>query len=301
MNIIDPVTIDDSTLTSSSVAEADYAAWNSGTTYALSTVSVPVRVIKAHRRWESIQASNLNKDPETSPTWWADMGPTNRHAMFDEAVGTSTTDIDEIEVVLEPGAVDTIALLDVEAGSVEASLTVDAVEVWSETQSTEVGGQAITDWYLYFTARIGQRRTLLFEDIPLYSDGVITVTATSLAPAGAVEIGTMAIGRQMEIGSVESGAKAGINDFSKKTTDDYGQTRFVERSWAKRMGLRLLIHEDMVDHVYETLADLRARPIVWIASRRFDCLVIYGAWKTFEFDIQFGPNSYFSLDIEGLI
>lgn len=300
MKIIRPVTIGDSNLTSSTVAEADYADWSGGTTYAAGANSM-----RAHRRWRSLQAANAGHDPldddQDAPVWWVDMGPTNRYAMFDDSVGTLTTDDEEIQVVIAPGGVDAITLLDTDAETAEVEMTVDGNVVFNELQTTQVGGQAITDWYLYFTALIGKRSTLLFTDLPIYSDGVITITARSTGAGTPVSIGTMAVGRQLEVGTVASGVPAGINDFSKKITDAFGNTKFVERSYAKRMRPQLKVPATMVDLVFKTFAELRATPIVWIASRRFDCLVVYGAWKSFEFDIQYGDVSYCSLEIEGLI
>lgn len=295
MKAIIPVAITDANLTSSTVAETDYSAWTT------STYGLGAHVVRAHHRWESLQASNTNHPPETSPTWWVDMGPTNMWAMFDDSVGTMTSATSSIVVVMAPGAVSMLALLDVDAESVTLAITVDGDEVFSQTHTTQRGGEAITDWYLYFTAPIGRVSTILFEDLPQYEDAVLTLTLTSIAPGGPVSVGTLAVGRDLDIGTVENGAKAGIKDFSEKTTDTFGQTRFVERSYAKRMGLRLKIAEEAVDNVYNTLADLRTKPIVWIASRRFDCLVIYGAWDSFDFDIQFGSYSFYSLDIIGLV
>lgn len=296
MKIIEPVAITDANLTSSTVAEDDYAAWVSGTSYGLGA-----HVIKGHRRWESLQASNSNKDPVTSPTWWVDMGATNRWAMFDDNVGSVTSATSSMEVVLAPGAVSILGLLDTAAESVTMTMEVGATVVYTSTQSTQRGGEAISDWYLYFTAPIGRVSTVLFEDLPQYADAEITLTATSILPGGPVSIGTLAVGRVLEIGTVESGATAGINDFSKKETDGFGQTRIVERSWAKRIGVRLKLSNDSVDLVYSTLAKLRATPIVWIASRRFDCLVAYGFYKSFEIDVQYGDVSYCTLAVEGLI
>lgn len=300
MKAIIPVDITDANLTSSSVPETDYAAWLVGTSYALGA-----HVIRGHRRWESLAASNSGNDPLLTPTAtvkkWVDMGPTNQWAMFDDSVGTVTSATSSIVVVMTPGMVSMLALLDLYAESATLAITVGGIEVWSQTQTTQRGGEAITDWYLYFTAPIGRVSTIIFEDLPQYDNAVLTLTVTSIAPGGPVSIGTLAVGRDLEIGTVENGVKAGIKDFSEKKTDDFGQTRFLVRSFAKRMGLRLKIQEDAVDNIYSTLAAVRAKPIVWIASRRFDCLVIYGAWDSFDFDIQFGPYSFYSLDIIGLV
>ena len=82
MQFIKPVSISDATLISSTIAETDYSAWSSGTTYALGD---KVILTSTHRVYESLQAANTNHNPtEAASTWWLDIGPTNRWAMFDD-------------------------------------------------------------------------------------------------------------------------------------------------------------------------------------------------------------------------
>jgi hypothetical protein len=119
MKLIRPTAVSDTNLVSSTVPETDHAAWSSGTTYALAA-----RVIKAHRIWESTQASNTNHDPQTAGiSWWVDMGPTNRWGMFDTVVGTETTATGSITLVLEPGRIDALALLQLDAATVTVNMT----------------------------------------------------------------------------------------------------------------------------------------------------------------------------------
>lgn len=298
MIIIRPVTINDSTLTSSTVPETDYSAWTT-TTYAAGA-----NVIRGHRRFRSLQGSNTNHDPllddQDAPVWWVDMGPTNQYAMFDDSVGTSTTAVDEVEVVLAPGRVDSLALLDVEAELVQVTMTVDGDIVYQKTQSTYGTGQAITNLYLYFTARIGRRSVLLFMDLPRYPNGIVTITATAAA-GETVAIGTMKIGQQFFIGSTEAGVKAGITDYSKVDTDEFGNRKVIRRNYAKRNSMQLQLANELVDFVFKTLADLRGVPIVWIASTRFDCLVTFGIYTEFEIDIAYFNISFCSLSTLSLV
>lgn len=295
MKIIRPVAITDAVLTSSTVTEADNPAWASGTTYALDAL-----VIRSHHRWQSLQASNTNHAPETSPEWWLDLGMTNRWAMFDDKVGSVTADTGLITVVLTPGGIDALALLDVEAENATVTMESGGDEVYSRIGSTNVGGQAITDWYLYFFEPIGKRRTILFDDLPIYADGVVTIEIAAAAPTDPVSVGTLIVGLQMEIGSTEASPKIGIDDFSRKETDDFGVTSIVQRAWRKRMSARVLMPASSVDQVQQTLADYRAKPLVWIGSELFDAMLIYGFYKSFEIDIAFSHLAYCSLEIEGL-
>lgn len=119
MRILRPAIINDAAFVSSNVPET-VAAYNAGTTYA---VSNQVRSDATHRLYESVQAGNTGHSLD-DPAWWADIGPTNRWAMFDQVVGTQTTGATGIDVRVEPpGRVDSLALLNVDAATVRVVVT----------------------------------------------------------------------------------------------------------------------------------------------------------------------------------
>lgn len=59
MKLIQPTTVTGSVLTSSNVAENDYAAWNSSTSY---TIGQKVIVVATHKIYEAL-TNNSNKYP----------------------------------------------------------------------------------------------------------------------------------------------------------------------------------------------------------------------------------------------
>ncbi|WP_285303354.1 hypothetical protein, partial [Klebsiella pneumoniae] len=80
LKVIPPLSITDSILTSSNVAETDYATWSSGTTY---NIGDRVRYVSTniHKVYESLRVTNLNHDPTTdtsSPPYWIEVSATNR-------------------------------------------------------------------------------------------------------------------------------------------------------------------------------------------------------------------------------
>ncbi len=117
-----PIEFTDTDLLSSSVTEDDYAVWNSGTTYALGA-----RVIRTtsdtHKIYESLQASNLNKTPESQPTWWIEVSATNRWKCLDGSLfqGTETTGTLKYYFA-SPDPITAVALHDVRGGDVFVGL-----------------------------------------------------------------------------------------------------------------------------------------------------------------------------------
>lgn len=294
MKVIKPNVIDDPALVSSSEPETEHAAWSSGTTYALGDLR-----IKAHRVWQSMQAANLNHDPETAGVaWWVDVGPTNRWAMFDGVVSTATTATGTLTVEIAPGRADAVALMGLSnVTSATVSMTVGATEVYSRTESLIVS-DTIADWYAYFFAAITLKSELVLTDLPIYGEGVITIT---LLGSGEIGCGVCAAGLQTELGGTLAGPTAGIVDYSTVTRDAFGAATFTKRGYSRRCSVRLVLDGAEVDRIYSVLATFRATPMIWVgADNLYLALVIYGFYKDFEIDIAYANMSYCTLSIEGL-
>ncbi len=267
LQLLRPVAIGSAQLRSSTVPEADAPEWQSGTRYALGA-----RVIKAatHRIYESGVAGNLGNDPTGPSGLWIDIGPTNRWAMFDQALGTATQQAGSVKVTLDAGAVGAVALLDVAGDTVR-------VQAPSYDRTAPVGPGALT--FLDLTG----------------AAGLVTVTITG----SAVAIGTLLVGTIAMLGVTEASPTAAITDFSRKVVDDFGDVTIVERAWAKRMTANALIRTDAVDQVAGRITAVRAQPSLWIGQKGFDSLTVYGFFK--EFSIEVGEVvSKLSLSIEGL-
>jgi hypothetical protein len=266
--LLQPETITDAVLTSSSVAEADHAEWSAGTVYPMGA-----RVIKAatHRIYESTAAGNVGADPAGSSGKWLDVGPTNRWAMFDQALGTVTSAAGSIIVSLDVDAVSAVALLDVVAATVR-------VEAAGYDRTIAVGEGAVT-----------------FLDLPAGTSAIL-VTVTG---AGTVSVGTLLAGPLVALGVTEASPTAGITDYSRKETDDFGEVTVVERAWAKRMSTRSLIRTAALDDAVSRITAVRTRPSLWIGEAGTDSLTIYGFFK--DFSIEVGETvSKLSLTVEGL-
>ncbi|WBX86332.1 hypothetical protein [Sphingosinicella microcystinivorans] len=296
MKLIRPLTISDAMLVSSSIAETDHPAWNAGTAYGTGN-----RVILAatHRRYEALAAST-GVNPASDPTKWLDLGPTNRWAMFDDRVGTVATRTGSLSVVLATGPIDALALIDTDAESATVTLTAGGITRYTRTQSFNLGGKAIDNWFSWFFETIGRRSSLLFLDVPVYDGSEVTVTMTRDDPGDTLACGTLIAGRQFAIGETEHGADIGIIDYSRKETDQFGVNSVVQRAFAKRMTARVVMQTDAVDDVLRNLAALRATPVLWIGSETFESLTVFGFYKEFSIDLAYPTVSYCSLTIEGL-
>jgi hypothetical protein len=299
MKIIRPVDIDDSVFQSSDVPENDYAAWLVGTTYADGD-RVIVTTPNIHKIYESQQGANTGNDPTTDDgTWWLEVSSTNRWKMFNAIVQEQTVQATQIDTTLQsPTVVNAIALLNVEATTVEITVT-DSVEgvVYDETfNMTSYSG--IQDWYAYFFEPIVRESQLAVTDLPPYANADINIVINANADA---KCGAVVIGQFADLGLAQHGANLSIVDYSVKSTDDEGRVTITEGAYADKMEVDVVLDTSQMGQVKKTLTSLRTTPSVWIAEDGNSDLVIYGYYREFDIILSNPTTSRCSLEIEGLV
>jgi len=297
MKVIEPITVTDANLTSSTIAEDDYPVWDGVTTYAIGD-----RRIYGHVIYESL-TSNTNKQPDQNPLDWLNVGATNRWKMFDAKVGTQSTATTSMTVVVTPGSANAVALVNVDAAYADIVMTDPlAGVVYSRTirlSSTIIS----SDWYAYFTDPITARTVFTVTNLPLYPSASISITVRKEA-GETVSLGSLVVGMVRQWGirpSILTGATTGIQDYSRKERDQFGNLLIVERAFAKRARWGIILTHRDVDAFQARMAAIRAKPAVFIGSDRLDSTVIYGFYRDFSVVISSSRHAECSIELEGLI
>lgn len=230
---------------------------------------------------------------------WYDLGYTNKWRMFDNSVSTVTSQPELIDVTLDWTWCDTVALFNLEALYVQLDLTVEGVSIYSEIVSTFVDDY--TSW------------ADVFFNEPQFVGNVYRIIQPAMgarlrvrivSPSGTAKCGHLVIGMGKHIGKSRYGLEAGIADYSKITTDDYGNTTLSQGSYAVTADLDLWINKGMRPAVRKFLEARRATPLVWHmdnndASPAYD-LVLFGFYKEFTTIIQSRNQDGCSISITGL-
>lgn len=296
MTVLRPTVMTPAMLTGSDAGEVE-AVWSAATTYALNDVRV-----HETGRYKSIQAGNLNKPPSTSPTWWVRLGPSNGWAMFDDQVSTETHATESLEVVVNTGIIDTVAILGVNAQLAHVTVRDGPGGDVVYQQSQSMAGEEVMSWYEYFFNDPTVRRSqAVFTGVPPFGSSELTVELTA---AAGLSIGSLVFGRMRPLGKPELQPRAGITDFSRKDTDEFGVTTFVKRAYSKTLQAQLWVDNLQVNRVQRLLYDLRATPVVWIGSKApefSEPMVVFGFYKDFFCVIADHQKSLYSIEIEGLI
>ena len=149
-----------------------------------------------------------------------------------------------------------------------------------------------------FFAETTPRKTLLVEDLPTLPRATLRITASGDAPS----IGALVCGKMKEFAAgVEVGAQIGIDDYSVKSRDEFGNIKITERAFSQRATWKFKTPNNLVDALFDTFASLRATPAVYIGSKNMTAMTIYGFFRDFSITVQYPTYSDTSIQIEGLI
>jgi hypothetical protein len=250
----------------------------------------------------AVASANYNKDI-TNTTYWIDAGATNRWRMFDSSITSQTSASDEIEVVFDLGErVDTITLLNISAKSARVVVE-DAVDgVVYDSTANLISSGGITDLYLYFFEPVERVADFVFEDLPPYANPTITITLED--PSNTVLCGGCVLGLSRDFSDdgmgVERGAKTGIQDYSIKQRDTFGNYTILERAFNKRADFTVYVPSDLTEALQTTLSRYRATPIVYIGHVEHKTTIIYGFYKDFSIEIAYPTFSVCTISLEGL-
>lgn len=256
-----------------------------------------------HKIYESLQAANTGHYPPSddpdAPTWWLDLGSTNRWRMLDSSVTSQSSAKDSIAVTLATaGRIDTVALLNVSAATawVVGSTNDDGV-VYDQTVSL-IANSGINDPYAYCFEPIVRKADVLFSDLPPYANMVVTITLSNTGYE--VKCGAAVVGLSRDVGDTQYGASVGITDYSVKTQDDFGNYSVVERAFSKRSNLTFMVDNILIDELQRLLAQYRALPTLYVGADDYASTYIYGFFKDFNVNIAYPNHSICTAEFEGL-
>lgn len=178
--------------------------------------------------------------------WWFEVGPTNRHALFDDDVDTVTRDTGGAgftTYVLEPGQVTGWALFGLVGNTLDVEAKVGGDTVYGPF-TYSLDGSVVIDDFTYMFAPFMQRTQVVETDVPPYD---ATWTFTLHAP-GDREIAALKVGESVYLGSVEDGsAVSGYISYTGISETAQGRVTLVKRRSVKEVSLSLFLELERVN------------------------------------------------------
>jgi hypothetical protein len=303
VRIIDPVTVApgtpgvDTILASTNVAEADAPAWTAGT-YNLGT-----QRMYNHRVYEVLASPSTSDQPDvgaakTSPTW-LDLGATNRWRLFDGVINQQTTRAGTIAITLTPGrVVNSLALFNLSGTALTVTVT-DPVEgvVYNRVVPLQ-DNSLIIDGYSYCFSPITFVSDVVLMDLPNYGSATIAITID--AGSDTAKCGEIVIGRQQVLGKTKYGLSAGIDSYSVKTRDAFGNFKVTPRSYSKWVDYDVRIAAGASDGIHNLLITKRDIPTVYVGSVSRSISITLGFFRRFTTVLSDPGGSDVAIEVEGV-
>jgi hypothetical protein len=298
MSIIKPNVLPVSAL-SSTTAVDEYAAYNASTAYALNA-----NVTYLERYWQCIQGPSTGNTPDESPLYWVDMGQSNVWGMFDTSVGTLTTAEGDLTVVLRPGAVGGIAMLELAGKSLTVTMRDAPGGTVIYNKTVALDSTPVTNFYDWFYAEYVQLTDVVLTDLPIhFVSNELTITISGASDISTVSCGVCQMGQVISVGLTQIGATVGIVDYSKKTVNAFGNYTIERRAFSKRSDFQVVLNKSDFNRVFRALADLRSTLCVYVGEGAvgYEPLLVWGFYKDFSMDVAYTNTLLCNFSIEGLI
>ena len=305
MRVLIPFAVLDANLISTSIAENDFAVWDSATSY-----SVGDKVISTvtHRIYEALQASTA-VDPTTDvadPPYWLNIGATNRWKAFDKTISDPVTVANGVtSIVYELGAFgipsNSVTLFGLK-GRVASVVVDDATdgEVYNREISL-IDNALVNDWFSYFFQPARVKTEAIFESIPPYANADYTIKVEDTS-SEEPELGQIVLGQEYTLGTTGYGTSVSIEDFSRKERDAFGNAIIVERPFAKLIDFDFTVNTNEARRAAILLETVRAVPAVYYSGPDTEKYgtTVYGFFRNWSINLD-GPNiSNVTLEVEGL-
>lgn len=260
--------------------------------------------------------------PESDPDHWIRVGLTNRWAMFDSNVNTrSVGGEDGLQVKLRPGMCNGVALLNLvdirdmtivcrypSAGQPDSDTTRDYAQ--GITLRTVVAGgevqmiyqvnlerRNVSDWKSFFVEPYEIRADVFFG-FQSRSDVTIEISV----PGGNPQVGALIVGNFVELGQVQLGIRAGVDDYNRYDTNQFAETSITQIGFLKTSSYSIVVPRWAINRAHSTLTSVMGRQTVFIASDDYQLAptTVFGRCKNFEMTLDLPTEAIFTVETQGV-
>jgi hypothetical protein len=258
-----------------------------------------VERLSTHSIYQRLTAGNTDTMPENDPVNWVYVQPNNRYALLDTSNSTQTVSNTTISYRFRPGVrLDCIAAFNIQGSSVRFRVISD-LGVVKYDQTRGLGTIPQANWYSWFfePANIYDQFITLDAPVALTDDVLVDIEPV----LGVAAVGTFVVGMSRSFGvGMQYGGSFGIQDYSIKQTDQFGQTVFKQRAFAKRARFSIMVDRQQSDQLFYTLTQRRAKPTLYVSTTIYEAGIIFGFYKDFNQVIPYPDNSVFEIELESL-
>jgi hypothetical protein len=214
----------------------------------------------------------------------------NQGYMFDSYLNTQTEYADLIEVEIEFNNSDRVALFNIDAYSVDLELTDDDTSTVVQTKTVDL---EMSD---------GEYQQWIVEPLYIFANATLKISINK--SGGTAKCGKCAYGLSKYVGATQYGVQSGFIDYSKKDTNEFGNTYLNVGSWAKKPEITTHIPLNAVDAVAEDLTDVRGTLVIFegnVDDTDYETLRIMGFLNDWNIRIDNPTIAWVDFNIQGVI
>jgi hypothetical protein len=248
-----------------------------------------------------VAGGNFNR-PAPNEDFWIDVGSTNKWAMLDQSIESQTSNADLVAAGLRTPSntlVDTVVIQNIAGAQAVRVALIDPIEgiVYDKTVSLS-STDGINDPYAYAFEPITRDTDVLFTGLPPYAGAYISVTIAGTGET--VKCGLCLMGLSKNFGPTQAGMSLGLQDYSIKEKNDYGNTKVQERAYSKTMSLTCFVDRSKMNSLLNLLNSARATPMVYIGDETLTSSVQYGFYNDYNMGADYPEHSVLHIEIESL-
>ncbi len=220
--------------------------------------------------------------------------------MFDASNSTQTVGAEGIMCTIQMQIYfDVVAFFGVQATTVCIEQTNADGQTATVNSMQLLSHSRVSDWLTWFTAKPLNISCLV---LPLNYFNGTTITLNFYGVNA--KVGACIIGTSTRLGVTRTGTRLGLLDYSRKTTNDFGVTTLVKRSYSRKIDATFEVQAESHEQVLKNLANLRATPVVLIADNSLSTAppsrIVYGFIKDWAVEVAYVNANVFSLSFEEL-
>jgi hypothetical protein len=256
--------------------------------------------------WQALNTHASTAEPDLSPTLWAFVAPTNRWAAFDDAVGSTMQETGSISFTLAPGErFDSFGCL----GMVGSELTAEVIDPIIGTFYTTTiplidDEDPVIDFWTYCFAGFKQKENILVTDLnsASYTTARIKITISGATTSDPVKLGTFNFGMVQVLGITEMGMKTGITNYSSYNVDQFGVTRIIPQTFAKKINANVMVDRASYNTVFQSLVDYKDTAVIVFPSDSEDYskATTYGHIREWSLSIDYPTYTMLPIEVRGL-
>lgn len=261
-------------------------------------------VVSEHKIYQCLTAFT-DVDPVTGTTGtdgetWAEVGPTNRWAMFDDKTTTPTVNASDFSVVIDQSDYfNTISLFNVEGLE---SVTIEAKrqngDIFYNKEVSLLDVSSIYDYYTFFFYQNAYKFEIAIDDIPTYAYPTLTLTFHG----SNISIGNLVFGFATDVGLCLADSQSETLDYSTTEYDTYGELTYVERPVVQLNTYEVLSDKDIYQFIQNTLRNIRGVNSLWIGNIGLDQkMITYGRCERSPIPFDMQNNVRWSITVRGSI